>query len=177
MTVCMAYFVLAIVLQVLFRHVFKISAAWTDETARYSFIWMMFLGFAVATKKGTHVSADILQALFKNKKLKQNHQKITKVVFLIFSMATTIVGVKVCLSLQEFPQRSSVLEISMLWVYISMPIGMGLTTIRLIQSFFKKGSDDELTGEIAEAVQMVEAIKAEEGITDTEPDHTNEEDN
>ena len=151
-TLFMSYFTIAVVLTVLFRHVFEISAAWTDETARYSFIWMMFIGSAVAAKKGSHISVDILQTIIKNEKVRKIHLQIVKIVFLVFAIITTIIGIQVSSTLITFPQRSPVLQISMLWVFISMPIGMGLTSLRIIQSFFKKPvSDDAISedGEIA----------------------------
>jgi len=137
-TVCMGYFTLATVLQVVFRFVLQMPAAWTDETARYSFIWMMFLGAAVAVKKNTHISVDILQAVIKNPAAKKALNMTTKSIFLIFTIICTVVGVQVCLLILQFPQTSPVLEISMFWVYVSMPVGMGLASLRLIQSFFKK---------------------------------------
>lgn len=152
-TLFMAYFTIAVVLTVLFRHVFQISAAWTDETARYAFIWMMFVGCAVAAKKGSHISVDILNSVIKNERIKWVHLQVVKVVFLVFTIITTYIGIQVCRTLLVFPQTSPVLQISIFWVYISMPIGMGLTSLRLIQSFFKKAPGEKKEASADDLIQ------------------------
>lgn len=136
------YFTVASVLQVLFRFVFQIPAAWTEETARYAFIWMMFVGAAAAVKKGSHISVDLLDSFLKNPSVKKKLNLVCKLMFLIFCLATTYVGTKICISAAGTTQRSPVLEISYFWVYLSMPVGMGLASFRLIQSFFVKASKD-----------------------------------
>ena len=40
--------------QVLFRYVFQTSLAWTEELARFMFIWLAALGAAYACKKRAH---------------------------------------------------------------------------------------------------------------------------
>ena len=46
--------VLATFAQVLFRYVFQTSLAWTEELARFMFIWLAALGAAYAFKKRAH---------------------------------------------------------------------------------------------------------------------------
>ena len=48
-----AIFLLAMA-QILFRYVFKISAPWTEEAARYLMIWMALLASGLAFKNGEH---------------------------------------------------------------------------------------------------------------------------
>jgi TRAP-type C4-dicarboxylate transport system permease small subunit len=54
-----AIFLLAMA-QILFRYVFKISAPWTEEAARYLMIWMALLASGLAFKNGEHFSIDFL---------------------------------------------------------------------------------------------------------------------
>ena len=147
LSLCMGYFTLAVIMTVVFRHWFGISAAWLDETARYAFIWMMFIGSAVAAKHGTHITVDILSGAIKNEKIKRTLALVSKLIFFVFAVMTTVIGIQVCLTLLEFPQRSPVLQISIFWVYLSMPVGMGLTTLRILQSFFKKNDKTEEQGD------------------------------
>ena len=46
--------------QVLSRFVLKIPAVWTEEVARTSFVWLIFLGAAIGVKEGTHLVLDML---------------------------------------------------------------------------------------------------------------------
>ena len=54
-----AIFILAMA-QILFRYVFKISAPWTEEAARYLMIWMALLASGLAFKNGEHFNIDFL---------------------------------------------------------------------------------------------------------------------
>ena len=49
---------------VLARYFFNSPIQWAEELARYSFIWVVFMGAVVCTKKKRHIAIDILvQAL------------------------------------------------------------------------------------------------------------------
>jgi len=134
---CMGYFALATFTQVLFRFVFQSPLSWTDETARYAFIWMVFIGAAVAVKKNTHIRVDLLELAIKNEKLKEGLRFVNWLIFLAFSTMATIIGISLCIGLFNFPYSSPALELNMFWVFLSLPVGMGLTTLRIIQSMFK----------------------------------------
>ena len=79
----MAYFVFATVFQVLARFVLKISAPWTEESARYVFIWMTFIGAAYGAKKKQHIRIDILESMAAGNWKKAFHA-ISTVLFLYF---------------------------------------------------------------------------------------------
>lgn len=56
---CIALFVAILVVmifQVTFRYVLNTPLTWTEELARYLFIWACFLGAPVATRRGNHVT-------------------------------------------------------------------------------------------------------------------------
>ena len=46
---------------VLARYFFNSPIQWAEELARYSFIWVVFLGAVVCTKRKRHIVIDILQ--------------------------------------------------------------------------------------------------------------------
>ncbi len=57
--VCVALFVailVVMVFQVTFRYALNAPLTWTEELARYLFIWACFLGAPVATRRGSHVT-------------------------------------------------------------------------------------------------------------------------
>lgn len=45
-------------IQVLFRYVFKLPLSWTEELARFLFVWVVFLGSAVSVKELGHVGVE-----------------------------------------------------------------------------------------------------------------------
>jgi TRAP-type C4-dicarboxylate transport system permease small subunit len=48
--------------QVIARYVLSDSLSWSEEVGRYLFIWMTFLGAALALRNGNHVALDVLVA-------------------------------------------------------------------------------------------------------------------
>jgi TRAP-type C4-dicarboxylate transport system permease small subunit len=57
--VCVALFVailLTMVLQIAFRYVLAAPLTWTEELARYLYIWACWLGAPVALRRGNHVT-------------------------------------------------------------------------------------------------------------------------
>lgn len=49
----------ALVLQVLFRFVLKSPLSWSEEFARYCFVWLSSLGAAAGLKRGLHPALDV----------------------------------------------------------------------------------------------------------------------
>jgi TRAP-type C4-dicarboxylate transport system permease small subunit len=47
-------------LQVLFRYVFNNSLTWSEELAKFIFIWITFLGAAICLRDGIHLKVDFL---------------------------------------------------------------------------------------------------------------------
>ncbi len=52
--------ILVVTAQVLWRYVLNDSLAWTEEASRYLFVWMTFMGAALAVKEGTHIQVAAL---------------------------------------------------------------------------------------------------------------------
>ena len=146
LSLIVAFFVVATALQVIARLVLKVSMPWTEESARYSLIWMTFLGSAFAAKKGTHIRVDLLESAVKK------HGPIVKtiafLIFLGFTVTMTVVGIQICQRLVKMPQFSTVLHLNMIYVYLALPVGMGLTTLRLIQRMWREHKAHKNGGEL-----------------------------
>ena len=105
--------------QVLSRYIFSSPLTWSEELGRYIFVWMSFLGMAVAIRQGSHVALDILV-----KKLTGVNQKILMLInnglILFFGACLSISGFKfVELGMK---QTSPTLQIPMQYVYAVIPI-------------------------------------------------------
>jgi TRAP-type C4-dicarboxylate transport system permease small subunit len=135
--VMMGYFVIATILQVLFRFVLRIPASWTEETAKYTFIWMTFVGSSLGAKNFGHIRVDMLENALKGpSKLALN--LFCQVMFLLFAVILTVVGINMLISLSTRPQISAALKIPMQWVYAALPVGMGLASMRIIRNLVKQ---------------------------------------
>jgi TRAP-type C4-dicarboxylate transport system permease small subunit len=71
---CIFIFTLVLVFvtgaQILLRVLFNLPLSWTEEVARYFFIWWVFLGAAIAFRERRHLGIDTLVVKFPKKLLR-----------------------------------------------------------------------------------------------------------
>jgi TRAP-type C4-dicarboxylate transport system permease small subunit len=125
---------LVVFLQVVFRYVLGRPLYWSEEMARYLFVWLSVLGAALGVQKGGHFGLDFFQRM-KPKPWKRFvpifvHLLMGAVALVIFFQGITLVQMT---SLQESPAMS----ISMAWAYASMPTGAGLMAVHLLLALIK----------------------------------------
>lgn len=124
---------LLIFVQIIFRYVVNLPLAWTEEIARYFFIWLIYLGSSYAVKKRRHLKVDAVLLLFKAR-----GRCITLVIsnlfFLLFCIAMAYYGTDIVYIMQFVRvQESPAVGIPMSLVYAAVPIGCLLMSIRLVQ--------------------------------------------
>ncbi len=56
--------------QIFLRVVFDMPLSWTEEVARYSFIWWVFFGSIIALREGRHLGIDALTNVLPRKVLR-----------------------------------------------------------------------------------------------------------
>lgn len=145
------------VLQVFTRTVLNDAMVGTEEVARYSFIWVSFLGSSLAISKiGTHPTVDILNNALKGK-AKYGHLIFTHIVMMLFGFVLLIHGGRLVTMVLE--QLSPTLRIPMSAVYGACPVGgVGI----ILNSIAKIFEMIELLGETPEE-EAKEVKEAEEG--------------
>lgn len=131
-----AIMVVIIFLQVFMRYVMENSLSWSEELARYCFIWLVYIGISYGVKKERHIKVDVLLLFFKNKG-KTVLYIISNLLFLVFAIIIMIYGYGIAEKILQFGQTSPAIHIPMGLVYLATPVGMALTSIRLIQNLFK----------------------------------------
>lgn len=129
--------VAVIFLQVIMRYVFDSSLSWSEELARYCFIWLVYIGISYGVKKQRHIKVDAILLLFKDKG-RLVFAIISNILFLFFCLFVIKYGTDIALKLLDWGQKSPANQISMGLIYLAAPIGMGLTAIRLIQHLVKQ---------------------------------------
>lgn len=134
-SLAMGYFVTVTVLQIIFRFILKMPASWTEETAKYAFIWMTFVGSSLGAKIRSHIRVDMFENGLKGTaRLIVNW--LNQIIFLAFAVIMTVVGIGMCISLLSRPQLSPALKIPMQWIYAALPVGMGLMCVRIAVNLF-----------------------------------------
>lgn len=127
--------VAVIFLQVVMRQL-NSSLSWSEELARYCFIWLVYIGISYGVKKDRHIKVDVALLLLKDRG-KIILTIIANLLFIMFAIFVIRYGYDIASQLLVFGQKSPANQIPMGLVYMATPIGMGLTLIRLIQNLIK----------------------------------------
>lgn len=120
-------------LQIVMRYIFKQSLSWSEESARYFFIWFTFLGISFAVHNNTHIRLDIIETIVP--KLKKPLEYIGDLFFIAFAAYMVKPGIDVIKFLVGTNQTSPALELPMYVVYTSLLLGILLTLIRYLQKY------------------------------------------
>jgi TRAP-type C4-dicarboxylate transport system permease small subunit len=123
-------------LQVVFRYVFNDSLSWTEEMARYLFVWISFLGGAVVMDRGGNIKIDILENMLRNP-LRQTVIVAAKISILAFLTGLAVSGVMIVGLTMDQP--SAVMQIPMGLVYAAIPTGAIAMAIVMVRGLFPNG--------------------------------------
>lgn len=124
-SICLAVFSVSTFLQVVLR-AFGTPAVWSEEIARFSFIYMVFTGCAVGVRKGIHYTFDIFGKM-KNKLVSYTARTLAlafQLTFFGFLLYTAIVFIP-----QMAARASSVLRIPVSIPYSSIIVFAGFGII------------------------------------------------
>lgn len=120
--ITLTYMVIAILFQIVGRYLPNdLDISWTEESARFAQLWMVFFGAGIAMHRNLHVGVDVLTGM-----LKGTSKKILVVLCAVFAIVFLIVAIRGSFDLIEVGgiQRSAGLNIPMSWVYFIMPFGL-----------------------------------------------------
>ncbi|WP_226553951.1 TRAP transporter small permease [Celeribacter naphthalenivorans] len=128
----LASMTLLIGLQVFMRYVMEASLTWSEELARYLFIWATYIGVSYGVRKQAHIRVTAFSDL-----LPDRGQIVVRIlIHLVFGLFAALViweGTKLTAKIYGFGQTSSSLGVPMAYVYAAPVVGFGLVVIRLIQ--------------------------------------------
>lgn len=129
--IALSVFTVALIFgQVFMRYALSSSLSWSEEIARYAFIWMIYIGVSYGVKKGKHLGVDAFSELFQAKG-KIVLGIIANLSFLIFAAVVVYFGFDIVL---RITRESAALQLPMGWVYAAPVAGMMLTILRLLQN-------------------------------------------
>lgn len=133
--VLMALMTILIGVQIFMRYVMGASLSWSEELARYFFIWMTYIGIAYAVHKDAHIR--VTMATDRLSAAGQIYARIlAHLIFCAFALFVMYQGWFMVEKTFRFGQKSASLGIPMGVIYLAPFTGFLLTVIRLIQSLF-----------------------------------------
>lgn len=132
----LAFTVGLIFIQVIMRYVFRNSLSWSEELARYLFLWQIWLGASFAVKEHAHLR---IEALVDH--LSPSRRRFLEFVALLawfaFSLFLAVKGSELTLLLLKRGQVSPAMRMPMAYAYASVPVGSALMSIRLVEEMVR----------------------------------------
>ncbi len=146
----LAVMVIVIFTQVIMRYVFNNSLSWSEEFARYLFVWFSWIGVSAGLKDGEHLKVELLSTALLKKGLKKSNEVVSIIVSLIWLTTTAIVaynGLEVVLAQMDLHVLTPAMRLPVWLGYLSIPACSAVVGIRLIvkiivsiQSLFGKAN-------------------------------------
>jgi len=134
--------------QVITRYFFDYTPEWSEELARFLFVYVVFLGSALIMGETGHLAVEFLPQHFKGTLFGKFLQGFTLICSYAFVIILLVQGANMTetMTFQESPG----MEISMSYVYAVIPISSILMMLYLLRDtvrFFKNEDVDQNTAE------------------------------
>lgn len=130
--------VIAVFTQVVSRYIINVSNSWTEESARYFFVWVSMLGAALGVQRHSHFGFDAVV-----RGLPPLGKRLAGVAaFLVtFGMAGLLVVQGWRLMELGRLETGSATEVPMPWIYAAIPVGGLLIMMHLVLSLLEGDFD------------------------------------
>ena len=119
-TLLMGLLIIPVAMQVLSRYTGIIPRyIWTEEVARFCFMWIIMIGATIAVRDDTHFDVDILP-----KPKTQRGEALLRLIVHFFMLLTALVFVRYGYDFAKFgyAQHSELTGINMLSIHIAYPL-------------------------------------------------------
>ena len=124
--------------EVVARYVFRSSFAWSNELARFIFIWFIFIGGSYAVVEDSHIAIEALYNLFPVK-ARPYLATAGDILWIVFSLFIAYVGFKYSYTLiSGIGNKSAALGIPIAVIYVAIPIGYLMMAGRVLQKLIKQ---------------------------------------
>lgn len=124
--VLMLVMTVTVFLQIVFRYVFNIPLGWSEEMARFSFVWVSFFGASALMRVREHVNVTVFVDNFPPR-LRAVCVLVANLCALAFAYYFVVGGI--ALTTNEWAQLAPAMQIPMGWVYMVIPISAVLMAI------------------------------------------------
>lgn len=136
LVILLAATVVILFYQIVMRYVFNNSPVWTEEVARYLFVWETWVGVSIGAKYGKHIEVTMIVDLFAEKG-RAFFRILSDLIVIIICLVVVQQGSILVDKLLTIGSNSPALNIPMGYIYLSVPVGCGLMILRNIESICK----------------------------------------
>ena len=130
-------------LQVIFRYFLRISLPWSEELARYLFIYTTYLGSVIGVTRNIHIDITVVD-LFLNKMEPAKRARWNSLIEIVASFISavalgwiTYLAIPYLMGVYKFGQRTPAMGLSLCVPVFSVPLGMGLMFLLYAKKFIK----------------------------------------
>lgn len=128
----LACMVILIFMQIVFRFLLNLPLRWTEESARYSMILLIYLSACSGVKKEKHIRIEAIHDALPQKAAFV-YWLFSNVIWFVFNTVMIYFGIKMALHIYSTGQVSPVLHVSMGLLYMVIPVCFTIMNIRIIQ--------------------------------------------
>ncbi|QOX65983.1 TRAP transporter small permease [Anoxybacterium hadale] len=143
----MSLMTIIIFIQVIMRYVMANSLVWSEELARYLFIWLIYMGISYGAKIMKHIKIEAALGMFP-KKIRPLVVILGDVLFLGFSIFIAYTAFTVVQKQLVLGQTSPAMQMPMWVIYAAPMVGFSLTAIRQIQTILFRVKEMNSGGEL-----------------------------
>lgn len=124
--------IILIFVQVIMRYVFNNSLSWSEELARFMYIWEVWIGISLCVKNHSHLRITLIYNVVKGRGA-VILDILVNVLWFVFGLLLIKYGQEAVIQILGFNQKSTALKASMGVVYSGIPLGALLMNIRLVE--------------------------------------------
>lgn len=146
---CLVTMIVLMFSQVIARYFFGKAIASAEELARFSFMIAVYLATALTAKQGRHVRVTAQLKIFPLA-WRKYFIMLADLVWVFFNAVVIYQGFKLFASMGKQPLISAVLGWNLKYIFLVIPVGFLLQSIRLIQHYVelvRTGQLDKLASE------------------------------
>ncbi|WP_313530811.1 TRAP transporter small permease [Anaerotignum sp.] len=139
-----------IFIQVIMRYAFQNSLVWSEELARYMFVWLVYFAVSYTARREKHIRIDAAINIYP-KKLRPYIEILSEIIVLAFSAFIAVTAITVFQKITWSGQLSPAMRLPMQFVYLAPLVGFVLTSVRQIQCVIRRVKALKNHEEVAEA--------------------------
>lgn len=138
--ILLLFFSALTIIQVVMRYFFNESLTWSEELARYAFVWFVYTSATYAVRYQRHVKFSFLVNIFDriSSVLSKGLQIVALLFWISFLIFLDYFSVKLVINQYHTGQLSPANQIPIYLVYIGLPLGAFLMTFRVVQHIVRE---------------------------------------
>lgn len=127
--------VVVVFMQVVMRYILGSALSWSEELARYLFVWQIWIGASYAVKKSRHIRVEFIRN-FLSDKGKLRLEYFVLITWICFSALMVFLSAPLAQWMIRRGQLSPAMQVPMGYVYLCVPVGFSLMLFRLTQILY-----------------------------------------